>query len=235
MKKLFNASLLLMAAGLIFAGCDANGINEAEGPEALASHNSKKVSSTNLFAFLPAGPEGGGVLNPGDLFPPTGINKSEIVRTNNFIEYTIQTTGLPEGAYTNWIITINNPAACLTTPCTDVDVFFRQNEVGSTVFWSAGNLVTANGHGYFKARVHKNYVPSNPEQIALPGVGMADPMGAEIHLIVKYHGPASSDPDVLYDQLYTLLGSCDSGANAIDFGDPFGIQCFDPQAAIHLP
>ena len=56
-------------------------------------------------------------------------------------------------------------------------------------------------------------------------------MRAEVHLIIKYHGPASDDPYTLHDQVTTLLGSCESGeANAFDTGGPFGIQCFDPQA-----
>ena len=32
-----------------------------------------------------------------------------------------------------------------------------------------------------------------------------------------------------------MLGSCLEGANAIDFGDPFGVQCFDPQSVAHRP
>ncbi len=60
-------------------------------------------------------------------------------------------------------------------------------------------------------------------------------MGALFWSIIKYHGPASDDRDVLYDQTHTILGSCFSGANAVEFGDPFGIQCFDPQFAILIP
>ena len=60
------------------------------------------------------------------------------------------------------------------------------------------------------------------------------PQTAEVHLIIKYHGLASMDPDILYDQLHTLLGNCaefTGGANSLDAG-AFGIQCFDPQFAI---
>jgi hypothetical protein len=51
--------------------------------------------------------------------------------------------------------------------------------------------------------------------------------------IIKYHGPPSDDPDVLYDQTHTLLGSCDQGVNG--FFDGQVIQCFDPQWAIFAP
>lgn len=227
--------VLFLFVAATLTSCDNSVLTEAEGPEVAASISSKSVSFAPLFAFLPAGEEGGGVLTPGDFFPPTGINTSKLVRTEDFVEFTIQTTGLPQGAYTVWFVSINQPEACLTAPCTDVDVFGRQDEVDSSVFWAAGSIVEADGHGYFKARIEKGVVPSNPAQIGLPGSGLLNTMGGEVHLIVKYHGSASSDPDVLYEQTHTLLGSCDEGANAIDFGPPFGVQCTDPQAAIHQP
>ncbi len=232
MKRHFGIVLCFL---LMVAGCNDNLPTEVESPDVAASVSGKKVSTTSLFAFLPAGDVGGGVLTPGAFFPPTGINTSKLVRTSDFVAYTIQTTGLPQGAYTIWFVAINNPEACLTSPCSDVDVFGRQDEVDSSVFWSTGSIVASSGHGYFKGQVNKGYFPSNPDQIALPGNGLQNPMGAEIHLIVKYHGPASDDPDVLYEQLHTLLGSCSEGANALDFGPPFGVQCTDPQAAIHQP
>lgn len=232
MKSYFS---IFLWAALVSAGCESGLPTETEGPEAASSVSERVVRSTQLFAFLPAGEVGGGVLTPGDVFPPTGVNTSKIVRTHGFVEYTIQTSGLPQGAYTVWVVAINNPGACLTTPCTDVDVFGRQDEVDSSVYWSTGGIVESDGHGYFEARVEKGYTPSNPDQIGLPGSGLLNTMGGEVHLIVKYHGLASDDPDVLYDQTHTLLGSCDEGANAIDFGPPFGVQCTDPQAAIHQP
>lgn len=231
MKSFFT----ILLAALVILGCESNLMTETEAPETASSTYGKKVSSTNLFAFLPAGEVGGGVLTPGDVFPPTGINTSKLVRTSDFVEYTIQTTGLPPGAYTIWFVSVNNPEACLTAPCTDVDIFGRQDEVDSSVFWSTGNIVGESGHGYFKDRVYKGELPSKPGQIGLPGSGLLNTMGGEVHLIVKYHGLPSSDPDELYDQLNTLLGGCDEGANALDFGPPFGVQCTDPQAAIHQP
>lgn len=235
MKPLLRMISLSAVLMMIVLGCDTGVGPDVEGPEAAGQAAGKKVSSTGLFAFLPAGEVGGGVLVPGTMYPPTGINTSKIVRTSHFVDFTIQTTGLPEGAYTVWVVTINDPGSCLTAPCTDVDVFGRQDEVDSSVFWSTGGIVGSSGHGYFKGRVYVGVLPSGSGQIGLPGTGLQDPYGAEVHLIVKYHGLPSSDPDVLYDQTHTLLGSCDQGANALDFGPPFGVQCTDPQAAIHQP
>ncbi len=51
-------------------------------------------------------------------------------------------------------------------------------------------------------------------------------------VIIKYHGPASSDPDVLEAQTTSVQGSCFDNANAWEDPD-FGPQCFDPQIAVH--
>jgi len=158
------------------------------------------------------------------------------VRTADFVEYTIQTGGLPRGAYTVWFIVFNKPEECLTSPCGEEDLFVRTAIVDASAFWSAGNVVDASGNGYFKARIPKGYFPTDVDQIAWPGTGLVNTLGGEFHLIIKYHGLASNDPDVLYEQLHTLLGSCSEGANAIDYGEANGgVQCFDPQLAVHVP
>jgi hypothetical protein len=143
---------------------------------------------------------------------------------------------LPPGAYTNWWVIINNPEECTNGQCDVEDVFFNP-ATNSSVFWATGSIVQSNGIGNFSARVNVGELPSGPDQVPLPGPpGLVDPEGAEIHIIVKYHGPASSDPDELYQQTHTLTGLCDQGANAYDLTSVgFGIQCFDPQFVIHSP
>jgi hypothetical protein len=74
---------------------------------------------------------------------------------------------------------------------------------------------------------------SDDPQQHIFGPGLVNPKTAEVWVIIKYHGPASDDPDELYLQTHTLQGLCEEGANAYDLGPGFGIQCFDPQIAIH--
>ena len=236
MRVLFNAGLLVIAAGLISFGCDSGTLTEADELNAVsASSNATVTSSTELFAFQAAGDVGGGVLIPGTTFPPTEGSKTTIIRHSDWVQFQIHTTNLPPGAYTVWIVTLNNPENCLTAPCSEVDVFGRQDIVDSSVYWATGGIVHDGGIGNFSVRLPKGYAPTEPGTVGLPGSGVQNTMGGEYHLIVKYHGPASDDPDVLYEQTHSLLGSCEEGANALDLGEPFGIQCFDPQAAIHQP
>ena len=236
--KSYVTSLLVAGCLVMLAACDSGApLTEPVEAPAVAS---RVVSETAVSAFLPSGDYGGGVLEAGLFFPPTSIGESKIIRTADFVEWTINTSGLPKGAYTVWTMAINDPEKCLNSPCNAVDIFTRTAEVDASAFYSAGAVVGPEGRGYFKARIPKGYMATKPEEIFWPGTGLQDPMGAELHLVVKYHGPASSDPEVLYEQLHTLLGSCFEGANALNFGEPLpgvvlGVQCFDPQVAVHTP
>ena len=242
MKPLKTTLVLLMLVGL---ACDQSTLTDSE----LESSNfdtvivdelSMKgtlVQSTALLPFQPAGDLGGpgNQLNPGDFFPPTGKSKATLKRGSDYVQFNIHTTGLPQGAYTVWWVIFNDPDDCAGPganggECGEVDLLGPS----TGVVWATGKIVKANGIGNFSDRIYVG--ESRPETIIL-GENLTsvlmDPKNSEVHCIVKYHGLASDDPDVLYDQLNTLLGSCgeNDGANSYDAG-PFGIQCFDPQVAI---
>ncbi len=192
--------------------------------------------TADLVAFQPAGELGGegNLLTPGTFFPPTGTSFAKLKRTGNYIQFNLHTTGLPPGAYTIWYVIFNDTGLCTApTPfgeCGEADLLTPK----TAIVWATGKVVQANGIGNFSDRIYVGETRSETvvlgEDLTAP---LEDPHGAEVHLIVKYHGAASSDPDVLYEQLHTLLGSCgpEDGANSYDAG-PFGIQCFDPQFAI---
>lgn len=233
-----NSVVLILGIVLISSGCDSMDATQ-EGPVPVPGMSQVTIKQeTELAIFMPAGDVGGGVLVPGEFFPPTEGSKSVLKRKADRIEYNVSTTGLPPGAYTNWIVTIDNPGNCLTSPCTDVDVFERTEEVGATVFWAAGKTVNQNGKGNFSATIKVGVLPTGDDQVGWPlegATGLQNPLGGEFHIIVKYHGLTSQDPEIRKSQLSTLTGSCSEGANAFDFGPGFGIQCFDPQVAIHSP
>ena len=102
------------------------------------------------------------------------------------------------------------------------------------MFWLTGGVVGNDGVGDFHGQIIEGEMPREPGQSIIGADGIADAQTSEIHLVVKYHGPAAGDPVVLHEQTHTLLGSCLEAANAIDFGaESFGVQCFDPQVAVH--
>ena len=192
----------------------------------------KQQERAAVIAFQPAGDFGGGVLTPGTFFAPTKGGFSILHRGSDWISYNIHTTGLPPGAYTNWWIIINNPENCLGVGgCDEADVF-NNPATNTSVFWATGGIVQGNGVGNFYAKVKVGEISADPRQHIF-GDGLLNPAGAEVHNIIKYHGLASDDPDELFLQTSTLTGLCDEGANAYDLDPPFGVQCFDPQAAVH--
>ncbi|MDH3709851.1 MAG: hypothetical protein OER04_08185 [Cyclobacteriaceae bacterium] len=200
-------------------------------------HNATIVQRVEVLPFMPAGELGGptNVLVPGTLFPPLENSFAILKRQHNGVRFKLHTTGLPEGAYTVWYVIFNDPSSCIGPGigggvCGEEDLFLPS----AAVVWGTGNIVSHNGVGHFSDKIA---VGETRSETVLLGADLSypleNPQGAEIHLIVKYHGPASNDKEVLWDQTHTLLGSCgpDEGANSFDAG-PFGIQCFDPQLAI---
>lgn len=187
-----------------------------------------------------AGPIGdiiGDDIDIGERFPPSDEAYGRLVRRIDRLELEIITDGLPAGVYTVWWVIFNNPEACSDGLCNGGPDFFNP-AVEASVFYATGAIVEDEGDGLGSARfvdVHhvgeyrgakavKDIIP-----IVDPGATI-DTKKAEVHNIIKYHGPVSGDAYTLHDQATTLLGSCADGmANAVDTLGPFGIQCFDPQ------
>jgi hypothetical protein len=191
-----------------------------------------EVDKVTVGVFQAAGDVGGGVLALGDTFPPVNVGHSILKRGDEWVQYTLNTSGLPPGAYTNWWVIFKNPGFCIDG-CGEDDLF--RADVEASAFWATGGVVNDNGIGNFVDRYTLGDYLGDPDTQHLFGDGTLDTKTAEIHIIVKYHGPASDDPGILYAQTHTVLGGCLANANAIDAGPPFGVQCFDPQAAAHLP
>jgi len=217
LKRTFGISLIIALISLLST------------PVVLANTS---VSKSPVAAFQAAGDYGGGVLASGTVFPPTTHGHGTLKRGQDWVQVQINTSGLPAGAYTVWWVIFNNPTGCVDG-CDDSDLLNPAAEV--SVFWADGKVVQQNGIGNFADRYTLGDDLGEPGRQHILGDGALDTTQAEIHNIIKYHGPASADSTVLYEQLHTLLGSCEEGANAYDLGSPFGVQCFDPQAVVHLP
>lgn len=186
--------------------------------------------TTPVVAFMAAGDIGDGVLEPGTSFPPTTHGLATLKRGSDWVQVNLQTSGLPAGAYTVWWLVFNTPSGC-TGGCGEDDLLNPDANV--SVFWATGGTVQDNGVGNFRDRHDVGDHLGEPGTQHILGDGSLDPAQAEIHNVIKYHGPASKDPATHYEQTHTILGGCFEGANAVDLGAPFGVQCFDPQAVVH--
>ena len=110
--------------------------------------------------------------------------------------------------YTLWAVVWNKPENC-TTPyqCTDVD-FGKLMQVEVELLWAAGRLAWRDGTGYFLGRLREgdDSRSANPF-FGWPGFGgMQDVETAELHFVVRSHGPAIRGQ--IRDQLSSYEGGC---------------------------
>lgn len=204
-----------------------------------------------------ADPSNPDLLPPNVSYPPTDVNRAFVVRTARCVQYIVETSGLPPGAYTNWLLVVNKPDKCRGIGECGMNEFFEDlfNPANDGAgFFATGGVVGADGRGSFRHKVCRG------DDLGFPGEWMAtgdisrcrdgeecgqqkvigpqhlfgqlgDPRRAAFGVVVKYHGKASDDATTLYDQTHTLLGSCAAGANGHP-GPPPIVQCFDPQMVV---
>jgi hypothetical protein len=127
---------------------------------------------------------------------------------------TLHTTGLePGSAYTLWWVVFNHPDKCIAghadLRCGPPDLF--NSEVDASLLWAAGAVVGDTGEATFESYRAKG---DTTGAVVLPGMrnppsGLTRPRTAEIHLVVRNHGPAR--PEYVEEQTHTMNGGCDVG------------------------
>lgn len=167
------------------------------------------------------------------LAPPEGSEpltpimgaSSTLHRNRHGISASMTTHGLQaESAYTFWWVVFNNPEYCATAPCSPDDL--GNPDVAGALFGGSGQVSDTYGRAHFQAHVFKGDDPGLERPLAGDGLnaGLVNPFMAEIHLVVRSHGPAEAFfPEELEAALSTFGSGCDQ------------FECFDQQAAIHLP
>lgn len=145
--------------------------------------------------------------NPSVVVPFAGASMS---RNNAGVFGTISTSGLTPGhVVTLWWAFFNTPAGCANTICAPSDL--NRLIVNGSLQFGGGQIVGANGRADFSGYVgvgdssgYFALFPNMPD----PPVGLVDPKGAQIHLVIRDHGPASTDAATLSAQLNSFGGGC---------------------------
>ena len=128
--------------------------------------------------------------------------EAKLVRTENGISYSMQTTGLRAGhAYTVWVVVINNPAACTASPCSPQDILLS-SATNSTVLYGTGHVVGGNGQAGFGGHVKTGPLPEG----WIAGRGLENPLGADVHLVLNDHGPVLTD--FMSEMIHTYRAGC---------------------------
>ncbi len=162
-----------------------------------------------------------GIASP---FEVRGI--STIERSEDGVEVSLQTSGMEPGAWTMWTIYYNNPDKCehplfgpdgnQISACSWSD---RLTEgVDRKPGWGDGAVVDGSGIGNFSTTRSANDesysgdpVPGMPATFPLCCPLLTNPMGAEVHVLMRYHGPAVSDLQAA--QIGTWGGGCNNQYN----------------------
>lgn len=120
----------------------------------------------------------------------TTMGSSSLGRSAGGIRATIRTGGLTAGhAYTVWAVVFNNPGAC-DGPCDAADL---ANPAAAAASLLGSGAVVRSSRAVFTVQL-------------LAGDGLTDPHGAEVHFVVRTHGPAI--PGLVAEQTSTLNGGC---------------------------
>lgn len=185
-------------------------------PPTPAASRAETTSGVPVFEF--AGPEVPGA-------------SSKITRNGGGATSTLHTSGLTAGnAYTMWMVVFNVPSEC-TDPCGEDDVDPDSDAVVDVIY-VAGNVAGGSGKATFSGRrATGDNSNSLFAQFVAPAPGLTDPHGAEMHLIVRDHGPAI--PGQIPSQIHTFEGAC-TAASSFGLGSGPNV-CADIQFSVHTP
>ena len=201
-----HASLAAVIAMALAAACSDTPVEPkvAQTPE-IAGPSFAKVPKTTAVV----NPIVGGAPDFG-----TDVGDSRINRTTNGINVNLQTTELTPGyTYTLWAVIFNDGDATNGPP--------------DAVRFVDGKVVGPSGEATFSGSIKAN--DEDPGSPPPPFGVLTHPVRAEVHLVVRCHGP--KDPEFMPDQINSFEGGCTSGSSG-GLGDGPN-ECQDVQVAIH--
>ena len=176
---------------------------------------------------------GASILPFVDLATGTVVQRSGVllVRTNDGVFVTLHSSGFADGTVvTGWIAIFNRPQHCATQPCSPAD--FANPAVGGSGYNFGGRSIGPDGSislGAFRAVDDATGAgtPVNP----MPPVPLLDPYSAEIHIVLRSHGPAVGDPL----QFTTFNGGCPPNPAGMPGVVSPAVGCVNAHASVHMP
>ena len=133
---------------------------------------------------------------------------STLHRNKSGITVNFKATGLiADHAYTVWWVIWNNPEECaIPGACSDGD--FGNPDVQVELMYATGHVVGNNGKGNFGAHLNENDASETINPLfGIPSYGgLADAQKAEVHIVLRSHGPKI--PGIVNEQIGSYLGGC---------------------------
>lgn len=203
-------ALVFVFAALITSGCDSVNLDDsAPELEAPSERNNPRLSTASMYKFSDSREVGTSALRRGAEAVVLDIDTSELE---------------PGYAYTVWWVVFDEPSACTDLSCGADDVAAAMaggpNLADLSIIGAAdGSVIPANGTARYRGMLEQN-----DDTGAVFGDGMDNPATAEIHYVIRSHGPAI--PGLIKEQTTTFNGGCLEGQGNEG-------QCVNVQFAIH--
>lgn len=167
---------------------------------------------------------------------------STLVRTPNGLSAHWASTGtgiVPGFVYTVWYVVFNEPDDCISpdgmggTMCGEIDVFVEPETALVDILFAGGAI--AGNDAWSRIGGHRKRGDNSVSVYTFLGFadtpGLINPDGAEVHLVLRSHGPAV--PDQLADQLDSFEGGCTTFLDPPAIPDAEG-ECADIQFSVHV-
>ena len=232
MKNVIRTCLCILILGAISCTKDGElGPAGPAGPQGTAGVDGSNgadgaAASTNI------------TMSTADVYSPMTSEvsgSSTLYRTDDTVTATLETTGLVAGhAYTLWVLVFNEPENCGGSPCALSDL--KSVPAKAEMLSGSGLVADANGKGIFSCNIMENDGTSSiNDRLGMPidVGGIWDAQTAEIHLIIRSHGPAISGQVI--DQISSYGGGCTTFLSP-----PFSAvpmlegECVEVLASIHM-
>jgi len=146
-----------------------------------------------------------------------------LLRTNNKISMTFHANNLtPGNAYSVWWVIWNKPENCAIPNACDVGDFGITQTVEVDAMFAAGHVVGNSGVGNFAGSLNEDDDSGSINHLFNePPFALEDARTAEVHLLLRDHGPAI--PGEVNEQISSYSGGCDTNV------------CYEPMFAIFSP
>ena len=191
------------------SGCDSLSIEDAT-LEAESRANAKRATTATVYTF-------------DDL---TEVGTSTLRRNHFAVATEFTTSQLKKNdAYTLWWVVFDAPENCSAPGCGVDDVMQAisggPNPSEVSMIGAAGGSVA----GPDRRARYSSTLKKNDTSLVAFGDGLDNPLTAEIHYVLRTHGPAI--PGMIEEQTTTALGGCLPG-------QPNEGMCVDVQFAVHI-
>lgn len=159
---------------------------------------------------------------------------ARLARDEKGISYQIHTRGLiPGRAYSLWLVVINNPAACASSPCSAGDIVTNPETRAQVRLGGIGTVAGGAGRGTMTGSAKVG-----PLSGWLEGRSLEDPSSAEVHLVINDHGPML--PQYMPGMISSYRAGCSDTSpfpgvfppTALADGEPGPNSCLLYQAAV---